>query len=63
MRVTIEVDVSKTVAETMQRNGFNLCKDGSAMQVKVGNAPAIPRRKTKVNFEPINESKQEEVTV
>ena len=46
----VEVDVSKTIADTMQRNGFQLCPDGSAMQIKVQNCPAIPRRKTTVVF-------------
>lgn len=34
----------------MQRNGFTLCPDGSAMQLKVPNSPAIPQRKVKVSF-------------
>lgn len=50
LRVYVEVDVSKTIAETIKRNGFNVCPDGSAMQVKVPNAPVIPGRKTKVVF-------------
>lgn len=49
-RVHVEVDVSKTIAETIQRNGFQACPDGSAMQIKVPNCPTIPRRKTKVIF-------------
>jgi hypothetical protein len=52
MKLTIlmEVDVSKTIAETMQRSGFTLALDGSAMQVKVHNCPPIPQRKTRVVF-------------
>lgn len=50
LRVFIEVDVSKTIAATMKRNGFTACPDGSAMQIKVSNSPAIPQRKTKVVF-------------
>ena len=49
-RVLVEVDVSKTIAETIQRNGFQACPDGSAMQIKVPNSPTIPKRKTKVVF-------------
>lgn len=49
-RVYVEVDVSNTIAETMQRNGFHVCPDGSAMQIKVPNTPIIPQRKTKVVF-------------
>lgn len=50
LRVVIEVDVSATIAATMQRNGFTACQDGSSMQIKVPNAPSIPQRKTKVLF-------------
>jgi hypothetical protein len=51
LKVTVEVEVSKSMAETMQRSGFTVCPDGSAMQVKVGNSPAIPKRKTKVTYD------------
>lgn len=50
LRIVIDVEVSQTMAQTMQRNGFSVCPDGSAMQVKVGNSPAIPRRKTSVKY-------------
>lgn len=50
LKIVIDVEVSSTMAETMQRNGFSVCPDGSAMQVKVGNSPAIPRRKTSVTY-------------
>lgn len=50
MLVLLEVEVSKTVAETMQRTGFELSPDGTCLQVKVPNSPAIPQRKTKVAF-------------
>jgi len=58
LRVVIDVDVSTTIAETMQRNGFAVCVDGSALQIKVTNCPAIPKRKTKIKF---IESPQESV--
>lgn len=48
--VVLEIDVSKTMAETMQRTGFTLANDGSAMQIKVPNCPTIPQRKTRVTF-------------
>lgn len=50
LRVIVDVEVSQTMAETIQRTGFNVCPDGSAMQVRVGNSPAIPRRKTAVQY-------------
>ena len=53
LKVVIEVEVSKSMAETMERSGFTVCPDGSAMQVKVGNSPAIPKRKTSILFENI----------
>jgi hypothetical protein len=63
LKVTVEVEVSKTMAETMKRNGFVVCPDGTAMQVKIGSAPAIPRRKTKVDFVVLPEEKKEEISV
>lgn len=50
MLVLLEVEVSKTMAETMQRTGFTLAPDGTNLQVKVANSPAVPQRKTKVVF-------------
>jgi|3_EtaG_2_1085321.scaffolds.fasta_scaffold00047_89 hypothetical protein len=51
LRVIVDVDVSPTLAETIQRGGFTLCADGSGQQVKVGGtSPAVPKRKTKVLF-------------
>ena len=48
--VLVEVDVSKTIAETIQRTGFEIKSDGSGMQIKVPNSPAVPQRKTRVTF-------------
>jgi len=50
MFVLAEVDVSKTLAETMQRTGFSLVPDGGGFQVLVPNSPPITRRKVKVAF-------------
>jgi len=50
LQILVEVEVSKTMAETMQRSGFELENNGSSIQVKVGNSPVIPQRKTKVVF-------------
>lgn len=50
LRVVIDVDVSMTLAETMQRNGFHACPDGSALKIEIPNSPIIPKRKTKVRF-------------
>lgn len=48
--ILVEVDVSQTLANTIQRNGFILAPDGTKLQVKIPNSPAIPQRKTKVLF-------------
>lgn len=50
LRVVIDVDVSNTLAETMQRNGFNACPDGTAFKLEIPNSPIIPKRKTRVAF-------------
>ena len=50
LRVIVDVEVSKTMAETLQRTGFSVCPDGGGMQVRVGNSPAIPKRKTSVKY-------------
>ncbi len=49
-RVILELECSETLFETMQRSGFTIQPDGSAMQVKIPNSPAVPRRKTKISF-------------
>lgn len=48
--IVVEVDVSPTIIETMKRTGFTVALDGTAMQVRVPNSPAIPQRKVKVTF-------------
>lgn len=50
LQILIEVDVSKTIAGTMQRSGFEIVNNGSSIQIQVGNSPVIPQRKTKVVF-------------
>lgn len=50
-KIVIDIEVSKTIAETIQRSGFSVCPDGNGMQVRVGNAPPIPKRKTMITFE------------
>lgn len=52
MIVLLEVEVSKTMAETLQRAGFVVEPDGSHFQVKVPNAPAVSQRKTKLAYVP-----------
>lgn len=50
LMVLLELEVSATVAETMQRNGFVVAPDGTELQVKVANCPTIPRRKINIAF-------------
>lgn len=51
MKVIIELDVSKTLADTIERTGFTLSSDGSKFKVQVPNAPTITQRKVKVVFD------------
>jgi hypothetical protein len=51
MKVLIELDVSRTLADTIERTGFTLSADGSKFKVQVPNAPAITQRKVKVSFD------------
>ena len=48
--IVLEVDVSSTLANTMERGGFTLAPDGTGMQIKVPNSPTVPRRKIKTTF-------------
>jgi len=48
--VMVEVEVSRTLAETIERNGFSIRPDGSGQQMQLSNSPSIPRRKTKVVY-------------
>lgn len=50
LRVYVEIDASKSLCETVQRNGFNLQPDGSGMKLTIPNTPIVPKRKTKVRF-------------
>lgn len=50
LRIYIEVEVAKTVAETIKRGGFLLEPDGSGMKMTVSNTPSIPKRKTHVRY-------------
>jgi hypothetical protein len=48
LRVIVDVEVSPTMAENIQRNGFSVSPVGSTMRVKVGNSPTIPNSRTDV---------------
>lgn len=50
LRVYVEIDASKLICETIQRNGFSLKPDGTGMKLAITNTPTIPKRKTKVRF-------------
>jgi hypothetical protein len=50
LMVLLEIDVSSTLADTMQRSGFALTPDGTRFQIKIPNSPAIPQRKIKAVF-------------
>lgn len=61
MRIVIDVNVSKTLAQTMQRNGFNVIPEGTGLAIRIPNSPAITKSKTKIEFkEIIEETKEKE---
>jgi len=43
-RIIIDVNISRTLVETMQRSGFQVCQDGSSMQIKIQNSNPVTRR-------------------
>lgn len=49
-QIIINADVSKTVAETIKRNGMTMEPDGTGMRIIVANTPIIPKRKVKVQY-------------
>jgi len=49
-RVTVDMDVSKTVAETIKRTGMKMEPDGTGMRIIIPNTPIIPKRKVKVEY-------------
>lgn len=51
LRIEIDADVPRSIAATIKRSGFTLCRDGSGMQIKVQNAAPIPSRKVAVRFQ------------
>ena len=59
MRIVIDVNVSKTLAQTMQRNGFNVIPEGTGLAIRIPNSPAITKSKTKIEFKEINEETKE----
>jgi len=63
MTITIDVDVSKTMAQTMKRNGFNVIPEGTGLAIRLANSPAITKSKSKVVFTELVEelTKKEQV--
>ena len=55
MRIIIDVNVSKTLAQTMERNGFNVIPEGTGLAIRIPNSPAIPTSKSKITFTEIVE--------
>lgn len=51
LKIEIEIDTSKTLAETIKRSGFQLLIDGALKQIVVPNSPSIPNRKIKLKFD------------
>lgn len=55
MRIIIDVNVSKTLAQTMERNGFNVIPEGTGLAIRIPNSPAITKSKSKITFSEIIE--------
>ena len=55
MRLIIDVNVSKTLAQTMERNGFNVIPEGTGLAIRIPNSPAITKSKSKITFTEIVE--------
>lgn len=55
MRIIIDVNVSKTLAQTMERNGFNVIPEGTGLAIRIPNSPAITKSKSKITFTEIVE--------
>lgn len=55
MRIVIDVNVSKTLAQTMERNGFNVIPEGTGLAIRIPNSPAITKSKSKITFTEIHE--------
>lgn len=55
MRIVIDVNVSKTLAQTMERNGFNVIPEGTGLAIRIPNSPAITKSKSKITFTEILE--------
>lgn len=55
MRIIIDVNVSKTLAQTMERNGFNVIPEGTGLGIRIPNSPAITKSKSKIIFTEIVE--------
>ena len=55
MTIRIDVDVSKTMAQTMKRNGFNVIPEGTGLAIRLANSPAITKSKSKIVFTEIEE--------
>lgn len=50
MHISIEVDASRSILETIERTGFKVCLDNGHTYIEVPNAPMIPSRKMKIQF-------------
>ncbi len=55
MRIIIDVNVSKTLAQTMERNGFNVIPEGTGLAIRIPNSHAITKSKSKITFSEIIE--------
>lgn len=50
LKVTIEIDASETICDTIKRGNFSVDKDGSGHKLVVGSDVVVPSRKCSIKF-------------
>ena len=56
--ITIDIDASDTIIETIRRGSFTVDNDGSGHKIRSGDRVVVPRRKCNVTFTDNQKPKQ-----
>jgi len=59
--ITIEIEASESITETLKRGSFKIDKDGSGHKIIVSDDLIIPARKCSVKFKKIPKKPKEKV--
>lgn len=62
LKVTIEVDASSTIVDSIKRGSFRVDKDGSGHKLLVGSDVVVPSRKCVVSYADNEGNKSNEST-